>query len=78
MSYPAINQDELLKIRIPKPNSIKQLEKIEMLSHERFGYYQLIGEVEKSVRLLIDYRNSIISAAVNGKFPSKTLRSTAS
>lgn len=67
MSYPAINQEELLKIKIPYVDSDSQRVRIAQLSEERIGLIRLIEKIEDSIRALSQYKTAIIEAGVNGE-----------
>jgi len=66
MSYPAINQETLLKIKVPYLDSGMQHKKISDLSEQLASTIQLIEKVEQSIRALAEYKTAVIAAAVSG------------
>jgi len=59
---------EILRMeRLPRPPYEEQCRISEYLDHERFVDDNLILNVHKSIRILQEYRTSLISAAVTGK-----------
>ena len=77
MSYPAINQEELLKIKVPYLDSELQRERIANLTENHLSSLQLIRKIEDSVRALTEYKTSIITAAISGEFSKLTGRTVA-
>jgi type I restriction enzyme S subunit len=67
MSYPAINQEELLKIKVPFLDTDLQHDKIANLAIERANFIKLIGKVEDSIQALTEYKTTLIAAAVSGE-----------
>jgi type I restriction enzyme S subunit len=66
MGYPAINQDDLLKIKVPFLDTRSQSERISRLTEERLNSNLLIKTIEDSIKTLSEYKNSLITAAVLG------------
>jgi type I restriction enzyme S subunit len=77
MGYPAINQQDLMGLRIPIMNKAAQLEKISLLAEERDYSLALVDSIEKSMEHLREYKTSLITAAVTGQFDVTTGRSVA-
>jgi type I restriction enzyme S subunit len=77
MGYPAINQDDLLKIKIPFLDKRHQNERILQLAEERRNSILLIKTIEDSIKSLSEYRTSIVSAAVSGQLDVTTKGSVA-
>ena len=77
MGYPAINQDELLKIKIPFLDKTHQTERILQLADERRNSLLLIKTIEDSIKSLSEYKTSLVSAAVSGQFDVSDKRSVA-
>ena len=77
MGYPAINQDDLLKIKIPFLDKTHQTERILQLAEERRNSLLLIKAIDDSIKALSDYKTSLVSAAVSGQFDVTAKRSIA-
>lgn len=77
MGYPAINQQDLLGLRIPVMNLPAQSERISLLADQRDAMLSFVNLVETSMGILQKYKASLITAAVTGQFDVTTGRSVA-
>jgi type I restriction enzyme S subunit len=76
MGYPAINQDDLLKIRVPFLETSNQSVRTLQLSEERLNSMSLIKTLEDSIKALSEYKTALITDAVTGSFDVTTSWST--
>tara|TARA_R110002095_G_scaffold206127_3_gene189895 strand:+ start:715 stop:2082 length:1368 start_codon:yes stop_codon:yes gene_type:complete len=67
VSYPAINANELINIKIPVPSFEEQLKIANFLKHETENIDVLISKSENAIGLVQERRTALISAAVTGK-----------
>jgi type I restriction enzyme S subunit len=67
MGYPAINQDDLMKIKVPYLDTANQYERILSLTEEQRKASALIEKLEASIRALSEYKSSLIAAAISGQ-----------
>lgn len=77
MGYPAINESDLLAIKVPFPSAKKQIEIGSSLQQEKHIFEKIITSIELSIGTLRLMKQSLITAAVTGTFDVTTGRSVA-
>lgn len=75
MGYPAINQDDLMKIQVPYLDTVNQYERIFRLTEEQKNSSSLIQKLEASIKALSEYKSSLIAEAVTGQLDINSKRS---
>ena len=68
VKMPKLNKEELGNMRVILPNADEQLEIADYLDTKTAEIDSLIADKERQVELLKEYRKSLISEAVTGKF----------
>jgi type I restriction enzyme, S subunit len=67
VSYPAINASELVNFEIAYPNLSEQKTIVSYIEKETAIINKTIGNIEKEIALVQEYRTAIIAEAVTGK-----------
>jgi type I restriction enzyme S subunit len=77
MGYPAINESDLLSIKVPLPSSKNQQEIGKSLQEEKQKFEKIISKIEESLDSLRALKQSMITSAVTGKIDVVSDRSVA-
>ena len=67
VSYPAINAPDLVDLKIALPSAEEQLQISQYLDKKTFQIDRLVEKHKRKIKLLKEYRNSLISIVVTGK-----------